>query len=49
MDVFAKGDKINLSPAERAAMKKKLELFARVYRETMRNRVTELKAKGEAS
>jgi hypothetical protein len=49
MDVFAKGDKINRSPAERVALKKKLELFAHVYRETMRDRVAELKAKGEAS
>jgi hypothetical protein len=49
MDVYAKGDKINLSAAERAALKKELEMFAREYRETMRSRVTELKAKGEAS
>jgi hypothetical protein len=47
MDVYAKGDKINLSAAERAALKKELETFAREYRETMR--VTKLKAKGEAS
>jgi hypothetical protein len=49
MDVYAKGDKINLSAAERAEFKKKLETFARVYRETMRSRVTEFKARGEAS
>jgi hypothetical protein len=49
MDVYAKGDKINLSARERTALKKKLEIFARVYRETMRSRVIELKAKGEAS
>jgi hypothetical protein len=49
MDVFAKGDKINLSARERAELKKELETFAREYRESMRDRVIELKAKGEAS
>ena len=49
MDVFAKGDKVNLSFAERAQLKTKLETFARLYRETMRNRVAELKARGEMS
>ena len=49
MDVYAKGDKVNLSSAERVALKQKLETFARVYRETMSERVTELKARGEAS
>jgi hypothetical protein len=49
MDVYAKGDKINLSAAERAELKKELEMFAREYRETMRDRVTELKARGEVS
>lgn len=49
MDVYAKGDKINLSARERVALKKELETFAREYRETMRSRVTELKVKGEAS
>jgi hypothetical protein len=49
LHVFAKGDKINLSYAERVTMKKELAMFAREYRETMRDRVTELKAKGEAS
>lgn len=49
MDVYAKGDKTDLTGAERVALMKKLEAFARKYRDAMRSRVIELKTKGEAS
>jgi hypothetical protein len=48
MDVYAKGDKINLSDRERAELKKELELFAQEYRAGVRTRVIELRT-GEAS
>jgi hypothetical protein len=48
MDVYAKGDKINLSAGERAELKKELELFAQEYRAMVRTRVIELRT-GEAS
>jgi hypothetical protein len=48
MDVYSKGDKINLSASERADVKKELELFADEYRASVRLKVMELK-KLEAS
>jgi hypothetical protein len=43
MDVYAKGDKVNLSARERAELKKELELFAQEYRAMVRTQVLELK------
>lgn len=43
MDVYAKGEKINLSAKERAELKKELETFAEEYRTTMSERVREMK------
>jgi hypothetical protein len=43
MDVYAKGDKVNLSARERVELKKELELFAEEYRAGVRTRVVELK------
>jgi hypothetical protein len=48
MDVYAKGNKINLSARERVELKKELELFAQEYRAMVRTRVIELRT-GEAS
>jgi len=46
MDVYAKGDKTNLSAAERVELKKELELFAEEYRAGVRTRVMELRTGG---
>jgi hypothetical protein len=48
MDVYAKGDKIDLSARERAALKKELEAFAEEYRAGVRTRVVALRT-GERS
>jgi len=45
LDVFSKGDKINLSKAEREALRKELEGLADDYRESVRLKVTSLKEK----
>lgn len=49
MDVYAKGDKMNLSGRERTELKKKLESFARQYRAMVRTRVMALKNEAERS
>ncbi|MDI6026754.1 type II toxin-antitoxin system RelE/ParE family toxin [Corticibacterium sp. UT-5YL-CI-8] len=49
MDVFAKGDQINLSAKERVELKKELETFAQEYRNGMSERVRELKRSEKAS
>jgi hypothetical protein len=46
MDVYAKGDKTNLSAKERNALRGMLETFAHAYREGVRGRVVALKRKG---
>ena len=48
MDVYAKGEKINLSAAERVALKKELEAFAEEYREMVRERVLDMRKVGVA-
>jgi len=49
MDVYAKGDKINLSAAERAELKEELHAFAAEYRDSIRDRVQEMKKAEVAS
>lgn len=49
MDVYDKGEKINLSARERAELKKELESFAEEYREGMRERVREMRKSEKAS
>lgn len=49
MDVFAKGDKINLSARERNELKKELDAFAEEYRNSVRERVQEMKRKTEVA
>lgn len=48
MDVYSKGQKINLTAWEKAELKKELEFFAQEYRAMIRTRVRELRT-GEAS
>lgn len=49
MDVYAKGQKVNLSAAERAELKKELEAFADEYRAMITERVQEMKRREIAS
>ncbi|TAA49297.1 type II toxin-antitoxin system RelE/ParE family toxin [Shinella sp. JR1-6] len=49
MDVYAKGDKINLSARERADLKKELDAFANEYRGMVSQRVLEMKKSEVAS
>lgn len=49
MDVYAKGEKISLTKAEKAALKKELASFAEAYREGERQRVIELRKAEVAS
>ncbi len=49
MDVYAKGEKINLSARERAELKKELETFAEEYREMISERVREMRKSEIAS
>lgn len=49
MDVYAKGEKINLSARERAELKKELDSFAEEYRESVRDRVQEMKRMSEVA
>jgi hypothetical protein len=49
MDVYAKGEKINLTAAERAELKKELESFADEYRAMISERVQEMKKREIAS
>lgn len=49
MDVFAKGEKINLSGKEKSDLKKELEIFADEYREAVRRRVKEMRKSEVAS
>ncbi len=49
MDVYSKGDKINLSPRDRADLKKELEAFVDEYRESVRERVCDMKVAKVAS
>lgn len=49
MDVYAKGEKINLSARERVELKKELESFAEEYRDGMSERVQEMRRSEKAS
>lgn len=49
MDVYAKGEKVNLTQAERVELKKELETFAEEYRATIRNKVREMRRSEVAS
>lgn len=49
MDVYAKGEKINLSARERVELKKELEAFADEYRQSISERVQEMKRSEAAS
>lgn len=49
MDVYAKGEKINLSARERVELKKELETFVEEYREGMNERVREMRRSEKAS
>jgi hypothetical protein len=49
MDVYAKGEKINLTPKERVELKKELDSFAEEYRATVREKVTEMRKAEKAS
>lgn len=49
MDVYAKGEKINLSARERVELKKELESFVKEYRQGMSERVQEMRRSEKAS
>ncbi|TPN45320.1 addiction module toxin RelE [Mesorhizobium sp. B1-1-9] len=49
MDVYAKGEKINLSARERNELKKELDAFADEYRASARERVQEMRRKTEVA
>lgn len=49
MDVYAKGEKVNLTAGERAGLKKELEAFADEYRAMIREKVTEMRRTEVAS
>lgn len=49
MDVYVKGEKINLSAAERVELRKELESFADEYRAMIRKRVRKMKGSEVAS
>lgn len=49
MDVYAKGEKVSLSGADKAALKQELASFAETYREGERKRVIELRRTEVAS
>lgn len=49
MDVYAKGEKIDLSPRERVELKKELESFAGEYRASTRDRVQEMRKRTEVA
>lgn len=49
MDVYAKGEKINLTAREKADLKKELETFAQEYRESMSERVRIMQRSERAS
>ncbi|WIJ26611.1 type II toxin-antitoxin system RelE/ParE family toxin [Devosia sp. RR2S18] len=49
MDVYAKGEKINLTPKERVELKKELDSFAEEYRAMVREKVSEMRRSEKAS
>lgn len=49
MDVYAKGEKINLSQRERVELKKELESFADEYRAMVREKISEMRRSEVAS
>jgi hypothetical protein len=49
MDVYAKGEKINLSAREREELRKELEAFAEEYREGERRKIVELRKRAEVA
>ncbi|MBA1145034.1 type II toxin-antitoxin system RelE/ParE family toxin [Mesorhizobium neociceri] len=49
MDVYTKGEKINLTAKEKAELKKELESFADEYRAMIREKVQEMKRSEVAS
>jgi hypothetical protein len=49
MDVYAKGEKISLTGREKVQLKKELEAFAVDYRESVRERVKEMRKSEVAS
>lgn len=49
MDVYAKGEKINLTARERVELKQELEAFAEEYREGERQKIIELRKAEVAS
>lgn len=49
MDVYAKGEKINLTAKERAELKKELESFANEYRAMIKEKVQDMRRSEVAS